>query len=42
MSSFSRNVMLLDPNCSDNDFTMDNYEDSRVELKAMGHNLVGF
>ena len=42
MASFSQNVMSLDLSNNDNDFTSDNYQDIRVELRAMGHNLVGF
>ena len=42
MASFSQNVMAFDPNMDDIDFSADNYEDSRVELRAMGHNLVRF
>lgn len=40
MASFSQNVMAFDPPGSDDDFASDNFEDSRVELKAIGHNLV--
>ena len=42
MASFAQNVMAFDPVGSDDDFTSDSFEDSRVEMKATGHNLVGY
>lgn len=42
MASFSQNIMAFDPAGSDDDFTSDSFEDSRVEMKATGHNLVGY
>lgn len=40
VSTASNRMMMDDLDNSDGDLKNENYEDSRVELRAMGHNLV--
>jgi hypothetical protein len=40
VSTASNRMMMDDLDDSDGDLKNENYEDSRVELRAMGHNLV--